>query len=89
MAAFAGRPTAAQLRVVAALMHQTGQVEISARSPVRRVNPLRLWAEIEAMKGDDRWVQGSLRRSGLGLINRIAAPAPERDRRADPRGPWV
>lgn len=87
-ARFAGQPRRAEERAVRALAHQTGQVEIALRDPTRLVNPFRLWREMQRMKMSDDWTQGSLARSGLGLVNWAMADADERDRRADPRAPW-
>ncbi|MEX2521108.1 MAG: hypothetical protein WD969_17470, partial [Paracoccaceae bacterium] len=87
-ARFAGQPRRAEVRAVRALAHQTGQVEIALRDPTRLVNPLRLWGEMQRMKMSDNWTQGSLARSGLGLVNWAMSDAEERDRRADPRAPW-
>ncbi|WP_340110272.1 HAD-IA family hydrolase [Pikeienuella sp. HZG-20] len=82
---FAGRPAFSEARAVRGLAHQTGQVELALRAPTRRVNPLRLMAELQSMKKTDIWAQGSLKLSGLGLVNRIMADAPTADSRADTR----
>lgn len=84
---FAGQPTRAEVRAVRAFSHQTGQVEITLHNPVRRVNPFRLYGELHRMKMSDEWVQGGLKYSGLGVVNRIMADAPETDGRADTRAP--
>ncbi|MFV0473827.1 MAG: hypothetical protein ACK5MQ_06410, partial [Pikeienuella sp.] len=87
-ARFAGRPRLSEVRALRGLSHQTGQVEIALRDPTRRVMPLRLLRELQDLKMGDKWVQGSLARSGLGLVNRLMADGPEPDRRADPRAIW-
>ncbi|MEO0361128.1 MAG: HAD family hydrolase [Pseudomonadota bacterium] len=84
----AGRPRGAEVAAIRALAHQTGQTALAAQDPTRRVNPLKLLGEIEALKREDFWVAGSLRRSGLGFVNRIMADRPTPDRRADPRMMW-
>ncbi|MEM7522575.1 MAG: HAD family hydrolase [Pseudomonadota bacterium] len=87
-ARFAGRPRGAEVAAVRRLAHQSGQTALETRDPTRRVSPLRLLKELEALKLGDHWVQGSLRRSGLGLLNAVMADRAEPDRRADPRAAW-
>ncbi len=87
MARFAARPSGAEVRAVRALAHQTGIADLALRDPTRRVNPFRLLGEIERLRLEDRWVGGSLRRSGLGFVNRLIAGPAEPDLRADPRAP--
>ncbi|MFN3261381.1 MAG: HAD-IA family hydrolase [Pikeienuella sp.] len=88
IARFAARPSGAEERALRALAHQTGQATLTAQAPTRLVNPFRIASELEALRLEDRWIGGSLRRSGLGLLALILADAPERDGRADPRAPW-
>ena len=87
MIRFAGKPTGAEVEAVRSLSHQSGQVALDARDPTRQINPLRIAGELQSLKTNDYWVQGSLRRSGLGLMNLAMADRPERDRREDPRWP--
>ena len=72
-----------------ALGHQEGQASLEVKPPTRSVNWFKLRSELEAMRVEDRWVPGSFARSGLGLLNRALAGPVERDRRADPRRPWL
>ncbi len=88
LARLAAQPHGSEVRAIAALHHQSGQSALAVRAPVRRVNLLRLRSELAALQAEDYWVQGSLRLSGLGPLNRAFADAPERDRRADPRLKW-
>lgn len=88
MERFAGRPRRAEVAAIRTLAHQSGQTLLEARDPTRRVNPLRLMSELTALRTGDYWVQGSLARSGLGLVNRVMADGPTPDRRADPRMMW-
>lgn len=87
MARFAARPSGGEVRALRGLAHQTGIADLAAQDPTRPVNPLRLLGELDRLKAEDRWIGGSLRRSGLGLVNRVLAGRAEPDHRADPRAP--
>lgn len=88
MERLAGRPRGAEVAAIRSLAHQAGQTTIAAQDPTRLVNPFKFISELGALQRGDRWVAGSLRRSGLGLVNRIMADRPARDRRADTRMMW-
>lgn len=85
MAHFAGRPRRREVRAVRSLAHLFGQVGDRAKDPTRPVNWLRLASELRKLRAEDYWVQGSLGRSGLGLVNLALAERAARDDRADPR----
>ncbi|MEM7547165.1 MAG: HAD family hydrolase [Pseudomonadota bacterium] len=88
MERFVGRPSRSEELAMRDLSHQSGQSKIAVRDMTRTVNPIRLRSELRDMRFDDYWVQGSLARSGLGLVNRAMADAPTADQRADPRAMW-
>ena len=85
---FAGRPGRAEAATANEFQHQEGMAALTLNDVTRPVSWLRLPTELGALEKEDRWVQGSLARSGLGVLNRVMAGAPEPDRRADPRMMW-
>lgn len=85
MARLSARPTRREAASVRSLAHLVGNAANGAKDPTRAVNPLRLFGEMEALRTGDFWVQGSLARSGLGLVNALTADRPEAGGRADPR----
>lgn len=88
VARFAGDPSYREAQSLDAMGHQMGQADLRVRRPTRWVNPLKLPVEINRLRMGDYWLQGSLKRSGLGLLNKFGGAGREPETRRRTQGEW-